>query len=105
MSDALLPETSDNDWSIAFEGLIISSDQEGNDNTHNKNNEKTLPDGLLSFTAIIVSSIDNIKNITCKHRDIKEIYWYVSRTVVTTNEGRDFIEIIVEELVNTKINI
>ena len=32
----------------------------------------------------------------------KEINRYVSRTVSTTNEGRDFIETIVVELVNKK---
>ena len=74
ITDALLSETSDNDRSIALEGLIISSDQEGNDKTHNKNNEKTLPDGLASFTPTIISAIDNIRIIQCKHRDIKEIY-------------------------------
>ena len=74
ITDALLSETSDNDRSIALEGLIISSDQEGNDKTHNKNNEKTLPDGLTSFTPTIISAIDNIRIIKCKHCDIKEIY-------------------------------
>ena len=74
ITDALLSEISDNDRSIALEGLIISSDQEGNDKTHNKNNQKTLPDGLASFTPTIISAIDNIRNIKCKHRDIKEIY-------------------------------
>ena len=61
-----------------------------------------MPDGLASFTPIIVSAIDNIKNIKFKHRDIKEIYRYVSRTVATTNEGRDFIKTIVVEVVNKK---
>ena len=74
ITDALLSGTSDNDRSIVLEGLIISSDQESNDEIHNKNNEKTLPDGLASFTPTIVSAIDNIRNIKCKHRDIKEIY-------------------------------
>ena len=63
ISDILLSETSDNDRRIALEGLVISSDQEGNNKPHNKNNEKTLPDGLVLFTSIIVSAIDNIKNI------------------------------------------
>ena len=74
ITDALLSGTSDNDRSIALEGLIISSDQESNDEIHNQNNEKTLPDGLASFTPTIVSAIDNIRIIKCKHRDIKEIY-------------------------------
>ena len=103
INDVLLSETSDNDKSIALEGLIISSDQEGNDKNHNKNNEKTFPDRLASFTPIIVSAIDNIRNIKCKHRYIKEIYRYVSRTVATTNEVRDFIETIVVEFVDKNI--
>ena len=74
ITDALLSGTSDNDRSIVLEGLIIASDQESNDEIHNKNNEKTLPDGLASFTPTIVSAIDNIRIIKCKHRDIKEIY-------------------------------
>ena len=102
ITDVSLSKTSDNDRSIAIEGLIISSDQEGNDKTHNKNNERLY---VPSFTPIIVSAIDNIRNIKCKHRDINEIHWYVSRTVVTTNESRDFIETIVEKLVNKKLNI
>ena len=40
ITDVSLSKTSDNDRSIALEGLIISSDQEGNDKTHNKNNER-----------------------------------------------------------------
>ena len=43
ITDVSLSKTSDNDRSIALEGLIISSDQEGNDKTHNKNNERLLP--------------------------------------------------------------
>ena len=105
ITDVLILETSDNDRSIAHEGLIISSDQEGNDGIHNKNSEMTLPDGFASITPIIVAAIDNISNIKCKHRDIKKIYWYVSKTVVTTNESRDFIESIAVELVNKKLNI
>ena len=103
ITDVLLSETSDNDRSIALEGLIISSDQEGNDKTHNMNNEKTLPDRLATFTLITVSAIDNIRNIKCKHRDIKKVYRYISRTVATTNESRDFTETIVLEVVNKKI--
>ena len=103
ITDVLLSETSDNDSSIALEGLIISSDQEGNDKTQNMNNEKTLPDRLATFTLITVSAIDNIRNIKCKHRDIKEVYRYISRTVATTNESRDFTETIVLEVVNKKI--
>ena len=101
ITDVLLTETSDNDRSMALEGLFISSDQEGNDKTHNENNEKTFPELLASFTPIIVSSIDNIRNIKCKHCDIREIYWYVA----TTNEGTDFMETIVVEVVNKKNNI
>ena len=44
-------------------GLINSSDLEGNDETRNKNKEKLLPDELPSFTPVIVSAIDNIRNI------------------------------------------
>ena len=102
ITDVSLSKTSDNDRSIALEGLIISSDQEGNDKTHNKNNERLY---LPSFTPIIVSAIDNIRNIKCKHRDNNEIYSYVSRTVVATNESRDFIETIVVELANKNLNI
>ena len=67
ITDALLSEISDNDRSIALEELIISSDQESNDEIHNKNNGKTLPDELASFTPTIVSAIDNIRIIKCKH--------------------------------------
>ena len=102
ITDVSLSETSDNDRSIALEGLIISSDQEGNDKTHNKNNERIY---FPSFTPIVVSAIDNIRNIKCKHRDISEIHWYVSWTVVTTTESIDFIETIVEKLVKKKLNI
>ena len=105
ITDVLLSQTSNNDRNIALEGLIISSNQKGNDKTHIKNNEKTLPDELASFTLIFVSAIDNIRNIKCKYRDIKEIYRYVSRTEATTNEGRNFIEIITVELTNKKANI
>ena len=105
ITDVLLSQTSNNDRNIALEGLIISSNQKGNDKTHIKNNEKNLPDELASFTLIFVSAIDNIRNIKCKYRDIKEIYRYVSRTEATTNEGRNFIEIITVELTNKKANI
>ena len=53
-------ETSDNDISIAMEGLIISSDLKDNDKTHNKSKEKPLTDKFASFTPIFVSAIDNI---------------------------------------------
>ena len=66
---------------------------------------KDLAAGLASFTPNIVSAIDNIRNIKWKHRDNSEIYSYVSRTAVTTNESRDFIETIVVELANKKLNI
>ena len=57
----LIPsETSDNDISIAMEGLIISSDLKDNDKTHNKSKEKPLTDKFASFTPIFVSAIDNI---------------------------------------------
>ena len=71
-------ETSDNDISNAMESLIISSDLEGNDKTRNKNEEKPLPDELASFTSIIVSAIDDIRNIKSKCPDIDAIYRYVS---------------------------
>ena len=57
---------------------------------------------LASFTHIIISTIDNIRNIKCKHPDIDAIYRYVSKTVAT-NVDRDFIETIVVELVNKSI--
>ena len=41
ITDVLLSQTSNNDRNIALEGLIISSNQKGNDKTHIKNNEKT----------------------------------------------------------------
>ena len=63
ITDVVPSETSDNDISIAMEGLIISSDLEGNDKTRNKNKEKPQPDELASFKPIIVSAIDNIRNI------------------------------------------
>ena len=91
ITDVKLSETSDNDRSIALEELIIFSNKKGNDKTHNKANEKTFPDRIASFTPVIVSAINNMRNIKCKHCDIKEIYLYVSRTMATTNEGRDFI--------------
>ena len=81
-----------------MEGLIISSYLEGNDKTRNKNKEKPLPDQLASFTSIIVSAIDNIRNIKCKRPDIDAIYRYVSKNVVT-NVDRHFIETIIVELV------
>ena len=57
----LIPsEKSDNDISIAMEGLIISSDLKDNDKTHNKSKEKPLTDKFASFTPIFVSAIDNI---------------------------------------------
>ena len=61
-----------------------------------------MPDELASLTLIIVSAIDNIRNIKCKHPDINEIYRYVSRTVAT-NVGTVFIETTVAELVNKNL--
>ena len=81
-----------------MEGLIISSYLEGKDKTHNKNKEKPLPDELASFTSIIVSAFDNIRNIKCKRPDIDAIYRYVSKNVAT-NVDRDFIETTIVELV------
>ena len=63
-----------------MEGLIISSNQEGIDKTRNKNKEEPLPDELASFTPIIVSAIDIIRNIKCKRLDIDAVYRYVSKT-------------------------
>ena len=103
ITDVLLSQTSNNDRNIALEGLIISSNQKGNDKTHIKNNEKTLPDELASFTLIFVSAIDNTRNIKCKYRDIKEIYRYVSRTEATTNEGRNFIDLLQWSLLTKKL--
>ena len=50
ITDVVPSETSDNDISISMEGLIISSDLEGNDKTRNKDKEKPLPDEIASFT-------------------------------------------------------
>ena len=102
ITDVIPSNTSDNDTSITMEGLIISSGLEGNDKTRNKKKEKPLPDELASFTIIIVSVIDNIRNIKCNRPDIDEIYHYVSKIVVT-NVDRDFIETIVVELANKNI--
>ena len=57
ITDVVPSEISDNDISIAMEGLIISFDLENNDKTHNKNKEKPLLDELASFKLIIVSAI------------------------------------------------
>ena len=57
ITDVVPSEISDNDISIAMEGLIISFDLENNDKTHNKNKEKPLLDELASFKLIIVSDI------------------------------------------------
>ena len=66
ITDVIPSNTSDNDISIAMEGLIISSDLEVNDKTRNKNKEKPLPDELASIIQMIISAIDNIRNIKCK---------------------------------------
>ena len=58
-----------------------------------------MPDELASFRPIIVSAIDNIRNIKGKRPDIDAIYRYVSK-YVATNVDRDFIETIVVELIN-----
>ena len=97
ITDVVPSETLDNDISIAMEVLIISSDLEGNDQTR-KSKEKPLPEELASSTLIIVSAIDNIRNIKCKRPDIDAIYRYVSKNVAT-NVDRDFIETIIVELV------
>ena len=77
ITDVVPSETSDSDISIAIEGRITSSDLEGNDKTRKKNKEKPLPEELASFTSIIVSAIDNIRNIKYKRPDIDSIYRYV----------------------------
>ena len=53
ITDVLLSGTSDNDRSIALEGLTISSDQEGNDKTHNKSNERFCQPDLLHLHLIL----------------------------------------------------
>ena len=63
-----------------------------------KDKEKPLPDQPASFTSIIVSAIDNIRNTKCKRSDIDAMYRYVSKCM-TTNVDKDYIEIIVVELV------
>ena len=65
--------------------------------TCNKNKEKSLPDELAAFSSIIVSAIDNIRNIKYKRPDIDAIYRYVSKNAAT-NVDRDFIETIIVEL-------
>ena len=69
-----------------MEGLMISSDQEGIDKTRNYNKKETLPDELDSLASIIVSAVDNIRNIKCKLPDIDAIYGYVSKAVATNVE-------------------
>ena len=64
----------------------------------NKNKEKSLPDQPASFTSIIVSAIDNIRNTKCKRSDIHALYRYVSKCM-TTNVDKDYTKIIVVELV------
>ena len=59
-------KTSDNEINISMEGLVISSDLEDNDKTRNKNKENPFPDEFTSFTPIVVSAIDNIRNIKRK---------------------------------------
>ena len=76
--------------------------KEGNDKTRNKNKEKPLPNELASFKSIIVSTIDDIRNIKCKRPDIDARYWHVSKNVAT-NVDRDFIEISIVDLVNKNI--
>ena len=76
--------------------------KEGNDKTRNKSKEKPLPDELVSFISIIVSAIDDVRNIKCKRPDIDAIYRHVSKNVAT-NVDRDFIETIVVDLVNKNI--
>ena len=68
ITDVLLSGTSDNDRSIALEGLIISSDQEGNDKTHNKSNERFCqPDllhlHLLLFLLLIILGTSNVNTV------------------------------------------
>ena len=78
-----------------MEGLITSSDLEGNIKTSDKNKQKSLPGELALFTPIIISVIGNIRNIKCKCPDFDAIYRYISK-IVATNVDRDFIETIVE---------
>ena len=81
ITDVSLSETSDNDRSIALEGLIISSDQEGNDKTHNKSNERFCqPDllhlHLLLFLLLIILRTSNVNTviITKYIRMIQELW-------------------------------
>ena len=71
--------------------------KEGNDKTRNKNKEKLLLDELASFTSIIVSADDDIRNI--KHALI--LIQYTKNVAI--NVDRDFIETIVVDLVNKNI--
>ena len=68
ITDVSLSETSDNDRSIALEGLIISSDQEGNDKTHNKNNERLCQTDFLHlhqllFLLLIILGTSNVNTV------------------------------------------
>ena len=102
ITDAIASKASDNDIGIAMERLNISSDLESNNKTRNKNKEKPLLDELALFTPVIISAIDNIRNIKYKRPDIDAIYRYFSKTVAF-NVDRDFIETAVVELVNKNI--
>ena len=102
ITDAIASNASDNDIGIAMERLNISSDLESNNKTRNKNKEKPLLDELALFTPVIISAIDNIRNIKYKRPDIDAIYRYFSKTVAF-NVDRDFIETAVVELVNKNI--
>ena len=75
---------------------------EDNDKTRNKNKEKPLSNEFASFTSIIVSGIDNIRNIKCKRPDIDAIYRYVSKNAAA-NVDRDFIEAIIIGLAKKNI--
>ena len=68
ITDVLLTGTSDNDRIIALEGLIIPSDQEGIDKTHNKSNERFCqPDmlylHLLLFLLLIILGTSNVNTV------------------------------------------
>ena len=64
--------------------------------------KKSLCQTNLSHLSIIVSAIDDIRNIKCKRPDIDAIYRHVSKNVAT-NVHRDFTETIVVDLVNKNI--
>ena len=90
ITDVSLSETSDNGRSIALEGLIISSDQEGNDKTHNKNNERLCQADFLHlhqllFLLLIIIGTSNVNTvILTKHIGTFQELWSLLMKVETS---------------------